>query len=127
MPRMSLARKKLLRLARLKSGNYPIGTVAYYGPDDQFASKVAVGIVDAYEKVLALERWFATSKDVRMDETIDEQIVAFLDQHQVSRVVMTERIIGCPHEEGVDYPEGEWCPKCPFWKGRDRWSGVTVH
>ncbi len=47
MPRKSLARKKLERLARLKSRDYSIGTVAYYGPDDKFASKVAVGIVDA--------------------------------------------------------------------------------
>ncbi len=127
MPRKSLARKKLERLARLKSGNYPIGTVAYYGPDDQFASKVAVGIVDTYERVLALERWFATSRDVRWDESIIEQMVTFLEQHQVSRVVMVERIVGCPHEEGVDYPEGERCPKCPFWKGRDRWTGVTLN
>ncbi len=127
MPRKSPARKKLERLARLKSRSYPIGTVAYYGPDDQFASKVAVGIVGAHENILALERWFATAKDVRADETIDEQIVAFFNLHQVSRVVVTDRIIGCPHEEGIDYPEGESCPQCPFWKGRDRWSGALLH
>jgi len=26
--------------------------------------------------------------------------------------------IGCPHEEGLDFPEGEDCPFCPFWKGK---------
>lgn len=61
-----------------------------------------------------------------MDETIDEQIVAFLDQHGVSRVIMTERIIGCLHEEGIEYLNGEWCPQCPFWKGRDRWTGLLA-
>jgi hypothetical protein len=31
---------------------------------------------------------------------------------------------GCPHEEGVDYPEGEACPDCPFWAGRSRPIGA---
>jgi len=31
-------------------------------------------------------------------------------------------IIGCPHEEGTDYPEGKSCPQCPFWAGRDRFT-----
>jgi hypothetical protein len=30
------------------------------------------------------------------------------------------------HEEGIDYPEGEACPRCPFWAGRDRWTGQSV-
>jgi hypothetical protein len=38
---------------------------------------------------------------------------------------MTQEIIGCPHEEGIDYPEKEDCPQCPFWKGRDRWASVS--
>src|SRR4051812_9319014 len=41
-------------------------------------------------------------------------------------VVMTDRIIGCPHEEGIDY-EGTTCPTCPFWAGRDRWTGKRLH
>ncbi len=40
-------------------------------------------------------------------------------------VVMTDRIIGCPHEEGIDY-EGPTCPDCPFWAGRDRWTGKRL-
>jgi len=31
---------------------------------------------------------------------------------------MTNGVIGCPHEEGIDYPLGEDCPFCPFWKGK---------
>jgi hypothetical protein len=41
-------------------------------------------------------------------------------------VTMTDRIIGCPHEEGIDYPEGECYPLCPFWAGRDRWTGELL-
>jgi hypothetical protein len=26
--------------------------------------------------------------------------------------------MGCPHEEGQDFPHGEDCPFCPFWKGK---------
>jgi hypothetical protein len=37
---------------------------------------------------------------------------------------MTDKIIGCPHEEGIDYPDGEQCPVCPYWAGRDRWTGA---
>ena len=34
--------------------------------------------------------------------------------------------LGCPHEEGVDYPEGQICPQCPFWAHRDRWTGEVM-
>ena len=33
---------------------------------------------------------------------------------------MTDRLIGCPHEEGIDYPMGRTCPRCPFWANIDR-------
>jgi hypothetical protein len=39
---------------------------------------------------------------------------------------MTDRIIGCPHEEGIDY-EGDTCPARPLWAGRDRWTGERLH
>jgi len=32
--------------------------------------------------------------------------------------VVTDGIIGCPHEEGIDFPVGEGCPYCPFWRGK---------
>ena len=125
MPHKSIARKKIERLARRHSPAFPVGTIAYYGPDNQFASKVAVGIVDEHDKILALERWFATAEDVRTDEAICEQVAVFLDRFQVARVAMIDRIIGCPHEEGIDYPAGQSCPECSFWKGRDRWTSLS--
>jgi MFS family permease len=45
-----------------------------------------------------------------------------IDRFGVRSVAMVDRIIGCPHEEGVDYPEGEECPECPFWRGKDRFD-----
>jgi hypothetical protein len=101
---------------------YPIGTIAFYGPDDRRASKVAVGVVPK-EGVEAteLERWFSDEGDVRDDAQATTAIVAFLERHGVKSVVLADRILGCPHEEGVDYPLREKCPACPFWANRDRW------
>lgn len=106
---------------------YPIGTVAFYGPDEKYASKVAVAIVKAEgDEPTELERWFAEDIDVRTDPAIANDIVRFLQAHGAKSVVMTDRIIGCPHEEGIDYPEGQVCPRCPFWAHRDRWTGDIV-
>jgi hypothetical protein len=38
---------------------------------------------------------------------------------------MTDRIIGCPHQEGID-DHGQWCSVCEFRKGRDRFTGERV-
>ena len=127
MSKMSDARKYLTKKARIRSSGYPIATIAYYGPTDQFASKVAVGILDRKENMLAMERWFATNEDVRLDETICQEIVVFIKQHEAYRVAMVDGIIGCPHEEGIDYPQGESCPECSFWEGRARWTGELLH
>ena len=40
--------------------------------------------------------------------------------------VTYDRIIGCPHEEGIDYPMGRACPRCPFWAGIDRFTHEPV-
>jgi len=106
---------------------YPVATLAFYGPDDKRASKVAVGIVRTEEGELArLERWYTDTTDARNDPEISEAIVRFLDDEGAKSVVATDRIIGCPHEEGIDYPEGEPCPKCPYWAHRDRWSDESA-
>jgi hypothetical protein len=118
----------LEKRSRRKTG-YPIATIAYYGADDKFASKVVIGIVlsEKDDNVAFMEKWFGTNVDVRIDTEIKVKIVNFLEQHDVHRVVMVDRIFGCPHEEGIDYPVGEKCPHCPFWANRDRWTGETIN
>ena len=106
---------------------YPIATIAFYGPDDTRASKAAVAIVNAEgAEPSALQRWFAEEGDVQEDPAIASEILQFVRDHGAKSVVTTDRIIGCPHEEGIDYPEGQVCPQCPFWAHRDRWSGEVV-
>jgi hypothetical protein len=64
----------------------------------------------------------------------------FFLQHGVKQVAMSQGNMGCPHEEGEDFPHVEDCPFCPFWKGKQgagrkkreyggpltwRWLGMT--
>jgi hypothetical protein len=105
---------------------YPVATIAFYGPDARRASKVAVGIVDASGEAVRLERWLSETGDVRADRPIGLAIEAFIRREGARSVVMTDRIIGCPHEEGIDYTLGQSCPACPYWAGRDRFSGELL-
>ena len=114
----------LERRAQRKTA-YPLATLAYYGPDNTRASKAVVGIVDSEQAsdVSLLQKWWSDTSDIRTDQAIIEQILSFLDEQHIQRVAMVDRIIGCPHEEGIDYPEGEDCPQCPYWADHDRWTG----
>jgi len=103
---------------------YPAATMAFYGPTDQLATKVVVAIVKQQGGNLStMHRWITAAGDVRKDPVIGEEIAQFLKKHRVKTVAQTGRIIGCPHEEGVDYPQGSECPLCAFWYGRDRFTG----
>jgi len=120
-------RDRLKKKAKQGFRGYPMATVTYYGPNDSLASKVAVGIVQAEgADVDPLERWFSEGKDIRLDPETNEAIVHFLQQNGVKSVVSPDRILGCPHEEGTDYPEGEKCPRCTFWANRDRFTGELL-
>ncbi|MCW1406830.1 hypothetical protein OLZ32_02855 [Rhizobium sp. 1AS11] len=117
-------RKWLEKKSKRGNRGYPMGTIAFYGPDNRRASKAAVSIMTALHADPAdLRRWFAETGDLRTDETVIAEIAAFLRESEVKSVVMAEGIIGCPHEEGIDYPSGEACPECSYWKGRNRWTG----
>ena len=61
----------LKQKARRGFRGYPIATVAFYGPDDTRASKVAVGIVAAQDaEPVALHRWFDRDGDVRKNPAV---------------------------------------------------------
>jgi hypothetical protein len=120
-------RKRLGKSAKKGFRGYPVGTIAFYGPDDKAATKLVVSIVAAEgAEPDPVEKWHA-EQDVRKDALILTEAMDFLREQGARTVTMADRIIGCPHEEGIDYPEGEACPLCPFWKGRDRWTGERIH
>jgi hypothetical protein len=121
--RKSALRKKAKRGFR----GHPIATLAFYGPDDQVATKVAVGIVEREgADVSTLERWFSDEGDVRTDPTVEAAVIDFITQQGVKSVVISDGIMGCPHEEAIDYPEGTSCPQCPFWAGRNRFTKERI-
>ena len=120
-------KKALQKKARHGFTGYPVATVAVYGMDDKVATKASAAIIAGEDQEpVALERWFSEKGDVRHDHVIQQQILEFIKSHGAKSVVMTDRIIGCPHEEGKDYPDGEKCPRCPFWRNRDRWTGEII-
>jgi hypothetical protein len=104
---------------------YPVGTVAFYGPDDRFASKVVVGVLEGEDQPAhILKKWFAQELDLRLDPQVGRAVLDFLRGAGVRSYSVTKGIIGCPHEEDIDYPLGERCPLCPFWSDRDRWQNA---
>lgn len=122
------ARQLLKRLRRAGNGRrkYPIATLAFYGPDDRRASKLVASIIEREgAEPTAMQKWHSEAGDVRENADILAEAVAFVEAHGARTVVMPDRIIGCPHEEGVDY-EGTVCPQCPFWAIRDRWTGEVI-
>ena len=125
--RTAQLKKRLTKRAKKGFRGYPAGTIACYGPDDRRATKLVVSIVehDGAEPS-EMRKWYAEDGDVRDTLQIMEETVGFLEQHGARSVVMPDRIIGCPHEEGIDY-EGQTCPQCPFWANRDRWTGEVIH
>jgi hypothetical protein len=116
-------RKQLESKRRGGAKEYPVGTLLFYGPDDRRASKVVAAVVhEPGGDETVLERWVSDTMDVRMDPRIGREVTRFFDRHKVRRVMSTPGLAGCPHEEGTDYPDGEACPRCPFWADLDRWE-----
>lgn len=114
-------RDRLLAKADRGFQGYPLATFAWYGPDASRASKLAVGIIRKDRGgVVAMEKWYSATGDVRYDHDIGAAVLAFIQKHGVRSVVTTDELLGCPHEEGKDYPLGGVCPECPYWAGRPR-------
>lgn len=119
--------KAVQRAGRRGYRGHPVGTVAYYGPDASRASKVAVSIMVDEDADAELTRWHTDDTDARTDPEIQQAIFELLRDAGVRSVAISDGIIGCPHEEGIDYPDGEVCPQCPYWANRDRWTGEVLN
>lgn len=110
---------------KIKAGfrGYPIGTIAFYGPNNTLATKATVGILlnEGDKEPAKMEKWFS-EKEIRTNTKILNEIKKFLTDNKVRSIGTTNKILGCPHEEVIDYPEGGNCPQCPFWANRDRFT-----
>jgi hypothetical protein len=66
---------------------YPIGTMAFYGPDDKTTTKIAAGVFKGPDSKAIIKRWVAT--DVMTNPKIQQQIKDFFEQHGVKSVSMS--------------------------------------
>jgi hypothetical protein len=110
------------------SGRHRVGTIATYGPDTTLATKLVVSVLDRSGRAepFAMQTWTTVGVDVRHDPAIAADVAAFMRQHGVTKTVASDRMMGCPHEEGIDYPIGRTCPRCPFWAGIDRFTHEPI-
>ena len=118
-------KRRLEKKARRGFRGYPLATLAFYGPDDRCAPKAVASIMEGEDDDPArMRKWYGEQADVRHDVVIMEEVIAFIEESGALSVAMPDRIIGCPHEEGIDY-EGPVCPECPFWANlRCGWATV---
>jgi hypothetical protein len=102
---------------------YPIGTVAYYGPNGDTTTKIVAAVINQADAEPILQRWMGS--DILENQKVKDEIDDFFERHQVTQIGGLPFNIGCPHEEGEDFPTGEDCPFCSYWKGKqgeDRWE-----
>lgn len=110
------ARRRKTKFQRLvaKNQTYPLATITYHGPHPDQATKISVGILTSSEEEPVVRHW--TGNDIAEDVKAAREIASFLKEFEVERVITSEMVLSCPHEEGVDYPKGEECPYCDFWR-----------
>jgi hypothetical protein len=74
--------------SRHRPTKYPIGTVAFYGPDDKTTTKIAAGVIlhDGAETII--QRWVAT--DVTTNPKVQQELKDFFLQHGVKSVAMSQ-------------------------------------
>ena len=73
-----------------------------------------------------MRSWRTATSDVRNDPVIAAELAGWLHSQGIKDTVSYDRIIGCPHEEGIDYPMGRTCPHCPFWASIDRFTHEPI-
>jgi hypothetical protein len=107
-----------------RSAQYPLASIAPYGPDNTSATKLVVSVLErpGQRQPSTMRTWTTQAVDVRHDPTIAAGVADFLREYGVKHTVTSDRIMGCPHQEGIDYPMGRSCPRCPFWAGIDRFT-----
>jgi hypothetical protein len=120
--------KRLRKKAKRGMRGWPVATIAFYGPDLSRATKVAVAIVPAEDAEPAeMLDWSVETGDVRNDLAVLGELLGFIESQGALTVIIADGIMGCPHQEGIDY-HGEFCPNpaCAFWHGRDRFTGKMI-
>lgn len=106
-------RKEKFRILVSENTVYPLATITYRGPSPDLASKIIVGVIPAKDQAPIIREW--SGEGIAEDVESAREIALFIQENDVARVLTSEWVLSCPHEEGVDYSEGEQCPLCPDW------------
>ena len=94
--------KRLRKKAKKGLRGWPLATIAFYGPNLSQATKAAVGIIPSENaEADEMRAWHVLHGDIREDVSISQEIVEFIQDHGALSVIMTNDIIGCPHQAGV--------------------------
>ena len=96
---------------------YPVGSITMYGPDRE-NTVLVIGSVFHDENMTqpTTKRWLGSS--VRSDGNVMRQMAEFFLVHEVKSVICLRENVGCVHQEGIDYPAGQACPFCPYWRDK---------
>ena len=87
---------------------FPIGTVAFYGPDDRVTTKITAGVITHLGAEPILRRWMGTG--IKDNARVHREMREFFQEYGVQNVGMSDGNLGCPHEEGEDFPLGGRLP-----------------
>ena len=81
---------------KIKAGfqGYPIGTIAFYGPNNTLATKATVGILlnEGDKEPAKMEKWFS-EKEIRTNTKILNEIKKFLTDNKVRSIGTTNKIL----------------------------------
>jgi hypothetical protein len=97
-----------------QNSSFPLATITYHGPSPDHATKIVVGILKGHDQAPLIKSW--SGDNIAEDVDTAKEISLFIQVHDVARVLTSEWVLSCPHEVGVDFPEGELCPHCPDWQ-----------
>lgn len=95
---------------------YPLGTLIPYGPDPERATKLTACVIPAPgAELTAMKRWHLKEGDIRDDSEIADEVAKFFAAHKIASQINAPEILGCEHEEGIDFPLGAFCTQCAMW------------
>ena len=107
-------RKNKFRKLIFENTTYPLATITYHGPSPNQANTIIVGILVSKDQAPIIKDWSGDGISDNVDAA--SEIAQFIKEHAVSRVLTSEWVLSCSHEEGIDFPDGEDCPFCPEWQ-----------
>jgi hypothetical protein len=110
---ISARRKSQFRSLISENKTYPLATITYHGPSPDYATKIVVGILPLKDQEPIIRAWLGDN--IAEDTDTAREIAGFVHEHDIARVLTSEWVLSCPHEEGIDYPEDTLCPHCPDW------------